>query len=166
MLPDPLHPAIVHFPVVLATLLPLFAGGSLWAIRRGFEPRRAWFLPVLMAGALAVSAFVAVRTGQAQEDRVEDIVPRDALHDHEEAAERFLIFSGVLFVIAGLGLTRGRLASASRITATVGSALLVAAAIQVSHLGGHLVYRYNAGSAYTDDSAARERTGERRGGSD
>lgn len=35
MLPNPLHPSIVHFPVVLAFLLPLFAAGALWAIRLG-----------------------------------------------------------------------------------------------------------------------------------
>jgi len=33
MLPNPLQPAVVHFPVVLAFLLPLFARGGLWRIR-------------------------------------------------------------------------------------------------------------------------------------
>ena len=28
MLPDPLHPAIVHFPLVLAVLLPLFTAAE------------------------------------------------------------------------------------------------------------------------------------------
>lgn len=50
MLPNPLHPAVVHFPIVLAVLLPLFVIGALWAIRRGAAPLRAWSLPLAMAG--------------------------------------------------------------------------------------------------------------------
>ena len=34
MLPDPLHPAVVHFPIVLTFLLPLAALGALWRARR------------------------------------------------------------------------------------------------------------------------------------
>lgn len=33
MLPDPLHPALVHFPVVLGFLLPVVALVPLWSIR-------------------------------------------------------------------------------------------------------------------------------------
>ena len=32
MLLDPLHPALVHFPIVRALLAPLLAAGSPWAI--------------------------------------------------------------------------------------------------------------------------------------
>jgi len=46
MLPNPLHPAVVHFPIVLALLLPIFAIGALWTIRRGARPRRAWGIPL------------------------------------------------------------------------------------------------------------------------
>jgi uncharacterized membrane protein len=35
MLPDPLHPIVVHFPIVLVVLLPAFAIGALLVIRRG-----------------------------------------------------------------------------------------------------------------------------------
>ena len=35
MLPDPLHPAVIHFPIVLMVLLPLVAAWALWTIRRG-----------------------------------------------------------------------------------------------------------------------------------
>ena len=52
MLPDPLHPAVVHFPIVLMVLLPFVAASALWAIRRGARPVRAWAVPV---GAAALS---------------------------------------------------------------------------------------------------------------
>ena len=65
MLPNPLHPAIVHFPVVLAFLLPIFALGALWAIRRGARPRRAWAIPLAASLALAASAWVAAASPRA-----------------------------------------------------------------------------------------------------
>src|SRR5512146_2865702 len=67
MLPNPLHPAIVHFPIVLAFLLPIFSFGALWAIRRGARFRRAWGIPLALSAALALSSWVAVETGEGQE---------------------------------------------------------------------------------------------------
>jgi uncharacterized membrane protein len=49
MLPDPLHPAVVHFPIVLMILLPLAAAGGLWAISRGVGTAKAWAIPLAAA---------------------------------------------------------------------------------------------------------------------
>jgi len=146
----PLHPLVVHFPIVLAVLLPISAGVALWAVRKGATPRKAWAVPVAVAAALTLSAWVATQTGQAQEDRVEDVVPRSALHGHEESAERLLVLSGVLLLVAAGGLARGNVGRAARYVAAVGTLGLVAAAVQVGHSGGALVYRHNAASAYED----------------
>jgi uncharacterized membrane protein len=153
MLPEPLHPAVVHFPIVLAILLPIFAVGALWAIRRGASPLRAWALPVSLAGALALSAWVAVETGDAQEDRVEGVVAEEVFHAHEEAGERFLLLSGVLMLVMAGGLMGGRVGSASRWVGTVGAAGLVIAAIQVGDAGGKLVYQHGAAAAYVAPAA-------------
>lgn len=150
----PLHPLVVHFPVVLVAVLPLVAVGALWAIRRGAVMRRAWGVTVLVAAALAASSFVALETGEAQEDTVENAVPEAALHAHKEAAERFLVLSGVLLVVAGAGLARGTIGRASRIVATAGTFGLLAAGVQVGHLGAELVYRYDAPSAYVNRAPA------------
>lgn len=160
MLPEPLHPAVVHFPLVLATFLPLIAIGALIAIRRGASPVRAWAFPLVIAAALSASAFLAVRTGEAEEERVEAVVSESVLHDHEEAAERFLVLSGALVLLAGFGVLRGNVGSAARLLATIGSIGLFAAGIQVGAAGGDLVYRHNAASAYANPvpgAAAGER---------
>jgi uncharacterized membrane protein len=91
MLPSPLHPAVVHFPIVFAVLLPLLVMGALWSIRRGTPPRRAWRLPLLFAGALTLSAAAAVWTGQREEEQVDERIAEQAVESHEEAAERFLV---------------------------------------------------------------------------
>ena len=157
MLPDPLHPAVVHFPIVLMFLVPIAAVLAVWAIRRGADTRRTWAIPLALATALAVSAFVALRTGEAEEDRVEAVVSEAALHEHEEAAERFLVLSGVLLLVAGAGLVRGDLGRAARLVTVVGSFGLVVAGVQVGAEGGELVYEHNAGSAYSDGATAAAR---------
>ena len=156
MLPDPLHPAVVHFPVVLMILLPLFAAGAWWAIRRGAAPGKAWLIPVAGAAALALSSWAAVETGEAEEERVEDVVTEQQLGAHEEAAERFLGLSAALFVLTAAGLVRGGVGRAARAAATVGAVALVAAGVQVGHSGGTLVYRDGAASAYTTGGAVAE----------
>lgn len=154
MLPDPLHPAVVHFPVVLAILLPIFALGALWAIRRGAAPRRAWAIPVGVAIALAISSWVAVQTGEAQDERVERVVAEQPLETHEERAETFLALTGAMAALALIGLVGGRVGGLARVVGTAGAAALVVAAASVGHSGGELVYKYGAASAYTNAPAS------------
>ena len=154
MLPSPLHPAIVHFPMALVILLPFFALGALWAISRGTGSTRAWAVPVLVALALVVSAFAALRTGEAEEERVESVISESVLHEHEEAAERFLVLSSVLLLVAAAGLAPGLLGKSARGVATVGAFALVFAGVQVGNAGGELVYRQGAAAAYGEPGSA------------
>lgn len=154
MLPNPLHPAVVHFPMAFAVLLPISAAIALWAIRRGAKPLYTWAVPVGLAVALTASSWVALETGEGQEDKVEAFVPEAAIHDHEEAAERFLLLSGIVMLVAAGGLVGGTIGSASRFVALAGSVAVTAAGIQVGHLGGKLVYEHGAGQAYVSPSVA------------
>lgn len=163
MLPDPLHPAVVHFPMALAALLPLFALVALWAIRRGGRALYVWAVPVAMAGLLTGTAWLALETGEQEEDRVEAVISEAAIHDHEEAAERFLLFAGVLTLVTGVGLAGGTLGSAARLLATVGTVGVLAAGIQVGSLGGELVYTHGAGAAYVDAPSAGDMPARRDG---
>lgn len=150
MFSEPIHPAVVHFPMALVCLLPIFAAAGLWAIHRGAPHLRAWALPVALAAGLAASSFVAVRTGEADEERVEEVVPERVIHEHEEAAERFLILSAGLLIVAGAGLMRTRLGRIARVATLLGSIGLVAAGVQVGAKGGELVYRHGAANAYAE----------------
>jgi uncharacterized membrane protein len=140
MLPSPLHPAVVHFPIVLVFLLPVAAFAALWAIRRGSRPLRAWLVPTGVAAALALSSWVAVETGEQQEERAEAAVSESLIHSHEEAAERFLMLSAAVLGVTALGLFQGRAGRALRITGATAALALVAAGYQVGHTGGKVVY--------------------------
>ncbi|MBX6330531.1 MAG: hypothetical protein IRY91_01655 [Gemmatimonadaceae bacterium] len=156
-----MHPAIVHFPLVLVFLLPLFAGGALWAIKRGARARRAWAIPVALSAALALSAWVAVQTGEAEEERVEPVVAHQPFETHEEGAELFLVLSGGLLAITAAGLAGGVVGRVARVAATAGTAVLIVMAVRVGHSGGQLVYRYGAASAYTQGQVTGSAPGDR-----
>jgi uncharacterized membrane protein len=154
LIPAPLHPAIVHLPMALAVLVPLFAVGAVVAIRRGVRPMRAWAVALAMFAALSASSWVSLETGEQQEDRVESAVPRAALHGHAEAAEVFLTLSGCVLLVAGVGLLSTRAGSVARGLATVGSVALLVAGYEVGHTGGALVYSYGAANAYVKGAVA------------
>ena len=147
MLPDPLHPALVHFPIVFTVLLPLVILGALWLARRS-PGRRTWAVPVILAAALSASAWVAVQTGETQEEKVESAVAEAPLESHEEAAGRFLLMSLGVLGITALGLTGGAVGKVARGAALAGSVGLAVAGYQVGRSGGELVYEHGAASVY------------------
>jgi hypothetical protein len=145
--------------MVLVVLLPIAALVALWAIRRGGSARWSWAVPLGLSAALALSAWVALQTGESEEERVERVVSESALHEHEEAGERFLVLSGVLLLVAVAGMAGGPLGRAGRILSTVGSIGLVYAGVQVGAAGGELVYEHGAASAYVSATAGGDGAG-------
>lgn len=153
ILPAPLHPAIVHLPMALVVLIPVFAVGSLWAVKRGARPLRAWGIAVALFATLSLSSWAALETGEDTSEKVESVVPGLAIDTHEEAAEQFLVLSVIVLGIAAVGLFKGRAGSVARSAATVGALGLLVAGWNVGHSGGALVYKHGAASAYLADSA-------------
>lgn len=158
MIPEPLHPAVVHLPIVLMLLLPMIALLALVAIRRGVEARRAWIPVVVLAGGVVASAWFAVETGEAEEDIVESVVSEAAIHEHEEAAEIFVFGSLGTLLILGVGLMDNRTGRAGRVAGTVAAILLTLAGYQVGRLGGALVYEHGAAAAYLSTDASSTQT--------
>ncbi|MGD8699451.1 MAG: hypothetical protein PVJ43_09185 [Gemmatimonadales bacterium] len=158
MIPDPLHPALVHFPIVFTFILPVIALGALWMIRRGTPPRRAWAPVVVVTGLLAASSWLAVQTGGAQEDRVEGVVAERPLENHEESGERFLLLSVVGLGVMGAGFLRGRAGRVGRWAGAVAAGVLLLAGWQVGHTGGELAYRHGAAAVYHQSTAVGARS--------
>jgi uncharacterized membrane protein len=148
MIPDPLHPAVVHLPMALAVLMPLLALLGVIALRRGFLPARAWLVVVLLQALLLGSGWVALETGEREEERVEKAVAESRIEAHEEQAERFMVAAAVGFLVSAAGLIAGSAGALARVASVLVSAGVLAAGIAVGHSGGELVYRYGAASAY------------------
>jgi uncharacterized membrane protein len=152
----PLHPLVVHVPIALAVLMPLIAAGLLLAWWRDALPRRAWWVAVALQGILLVSSVAALKTGEAEEERVEEVVPEAALEEHEEAALPFVIGSGVvllLFLAAGLFPNETN-AKRLALAATFGTLAVLYLGYRVGEAGGELVYEHDAASAYGDAASA------------
>jgi len=153
-IPTPLHPAVVHLPIALTLLLPAFALGALWFIKRGSRPRGAWGVATALFAALSLSSWIAVETGEQQDERVERVVAEAPLESHEEAAEAFLLLTLGMLGVAMAGLAPGRVGSVARVAGAVGSVLLLGAGYRVGHTGGALVYQHGAAQAYVSGGAA------------
>ena len=157
MLPDPLHPAVVHLPIALALLVPLVALFALLAARLDFVPVRGWTFVVLLQALLVGSAWLAVETGEDQEERVEKVVAERHIEEHEEAAEWLLRGAAAALLVIGAGLAPGRIGGVARPLGFALSLGVAASAADVGHSGGLLVYQHGAATAYTQDAPPADR---------
>ena len=159
MLPDPLHPALVHFPIVLAVLAPLLAAGFLWAIHTSRLPARAWLAVVVLQAVIVGAGWLTAETGEDQEERVERVVREATIEEHAEAADWFLWIAALTLPVAGAGLLTGGLGTGARGLALAGTLLAALAVARVGHTGGELVYKHGAALAYLDGDTAADALG-------
>jgi len=147
----PLHPRLVHLPIALSVLMPLVTSGLLLAWWRGWLPRRAWVVAVVLQGALVVGGVAAIRSGEADEHRAETVLSERLIEEHEDAAK--LLTGGALVVLlvaaAGLLLRGEGAARAAAAVAVVGTLAVLLLAYRAGELGGRLVYVHGAASAFT-----------------
>jgi len=151
MLSDPLHPAVVHFPIAIAVLLPFAAALAAGAIAANALDGRAWVGIVLLHAVGAGTAWFAEETGHEQEERVERALGERIeapLHEHEENAERLVLAFGATFLLTAAGLLRGRAGRLARGGAVTGAAVVGLLSVPTGESGGALVYEHGAAEAY------------------
>jgi uncharacterized membrane protein len=145
MIPDPLHPAIVHFPIVLLLL------GAPLAIIAIFL--RKWHLPWLVALVLttgALGAIAATWTGGQDEEVLGELTASadTILEQHEEWGERTRNVAVLAAALALLAAAFTKLPKASIPIGVLAAMASLAAALcvaQAGHYGGLLVYKHGAG---------------------
>ena len=144
-LPNPLHPAIVHFPIVLILL------GAMVALLA--MVLRRWHLPWLAAVLLvtgAAGAWVAARTGGQQAEMAGEIsaAAELILDQHEEWGEGARNLAITAAILALLSASLARFPKVTRglgiATALVAGATAYAVA-EAGHYGGQLVYKHGVG---------------------
>jgi len=143
----PLHPLLVHFPIVLGIILPFAGLFFWWAIKRDILPKKFWAAVVAIALVYSLSAWVASELGEEDEEKVEKVVSEEIIEEHEEAGERLVWIAGglVLISLAGIAFKQS---DRARMALVVLSAAAIIPLAQVGHSGGELVYRYGASMAH------------------
>jgi uncharacterized membrane protein len=159
LLPDPLHPALVHFPIVLILLGTL---ASVVAVVWRKERLPALAAALLVLGALG--AWAALATGESDGGLVENTSAGAAalLEAHENWAKRTLTAAALAAVLAVGSAVLLRFPRAARGVA-VAAALAAGAAswtvYETGHRGGALVYQHGAGVNTLRADAAAENPG-------
>jgi len=84
-------------------IAPMVLGGAVLLLLRKRASQRAWWLAVALQALVVVTGFAALRTGEADEERVEAMVNEAAIETHEERAETFLIAATIVLGVALAG---------------------------------------------------------------
>jgi uncharacterized membrane protein len=145
-LPHPLHPAIVHFPIVfilvgtVCSIAALFTDA--WNIKK-------WTALFFIIGAL--SAYAATWTGgkAAHQARPSSEI-RKELHEHAENGESARNLAITAAVLATMSAALDSKKGAGRFAGMATAALAVGASFfvfQAGHLGGDMVYQHDLGPA-------------------
>jgi len=149
------HPKLVHVPIALAVLMPLVAGGLALAWWKAWLPRQVWWVAVALQAILVVSGLAALKSGEADEDRVEQVVSESLIEAHEARAQAFVIAGAtVLAAMAAAALLESnRAATRAATLSTLGTVLVLQLGYQTGQAGGELVYTHGAAQAYTATKA-------------
>lgn len=148
----PLHPALVHLPLGASMLVPLVALALTVALWRRWWPRSTWAVVVALQLCVVGGGWLALLTGEQEEDRVERVVPHSAIETHEERAELFVGAAAAVLALSVAALVLGRFETPRlllTLAVTAGSGVVAGLGAWTGHAGGELVYRHGAASAYT-----------------
>jgi len=143
----PLHPVVVHFPIVFGIILPFAAFVLWWGIRKGTFAQNVWVFVPDLALVYGLSAAAAVYLGGEDEEKVEKIVEKKVVEAHEEAGEVIPWLAGGLLLVSIAGLVR-KDSHRLRLAFAVLSLAAIIPLANTGHTGGQLVYKYGAAKAH------------------
>src|SRR5690606_30721136 len=95
----PNHPLFAHIPLVLALFVPLVLWITTLLITKKKVATSTWAVGVVMQALVVLFAYIALSTGEAEEDLVRQFVDKNFIHQHENTAE---IFAGLSVILFGL----------------------------------------------------------------
>jgi uncharacterized membrane protein len=146
---DGVHPIVVHFPIALLLVAPVFIILAMCLKKQAKAMLLAALVMVLLGTA---TAFLATATGEAAEGFVPDVTEaRQVLGDHEDLAELARnLFAGVALLLAGLTAFvwwRDEKLKHWHLVALCALMLLIFAypsvvLLNAAHEGGRLVHQY------------------------
>jgi uncharacterized membrane protein len=151
----PLHPAIVHFPLALTFILPILIIVFALMIRAHKMHPLSWLIIIGLQATVVVTGYLALETGETEEERVEKVVSSELIHKHENAAE---IFVGSTVLVLALSIAaffiRKEISFPLKIAISLLTLISSYLAFNSGELGAELVYEHGAASAYIEERPA------------
>jgi len=140
MLLDPLHPAVVHFPIVLMLAAPFVTAFVLWKMKGAASRLKTWLIVPVLLASVAISGFAAMQTGEEGEELAEEIVEHDVIEKHEEQGKQFFWFALASVVVAAAAFASGQIGLTLRILTLVMTIVGAVLVTRTGHSGGTMVY--------------------------
>jgi len=145
----PLHPFLAHIPLVLALFMPVILFSLVILIAKGKLSEKGWWVGVITQSCLVVFAYIALSSGEGEEDLVAQFVSKRFIGQHENMAE---VFSGLSVILLGvmivINYVKENLAKKLRVLAAVFSFIPLGVGLYVGMLGGEIAYAHGGAEAY------------------
>ena len=149
----PLHPLLVHFPIVLTFCLPVLLFIFWIAERKGWVSQKIWWIAFTLSLANPLTSFLALRTGEQDEDLVEKFVSENLIEAHEEWGE-LVLWMGIGVCALLLAQVLFKRFNFLKLLTLLFALAAVFPMIQAGHTGGELVYKHGAAQAHIQRAAA------------
>lgn len=148
----PIHPLIVHFPIAITFILPVLIFVIAFLIKANKLTPKGWFIIVGLQMLVVATGYISLETGDTEGYRVEKVVSKKVISEHEEAAE---IFVGSTVLTLALSIAAYFIRKEIGFAVKIGTALLTVVSCYLAYntgtLGGALVYTHGAASAYMEE---------------
>lgn len=143
----PLHPIVVHLPIVMMLLLPFVIAVLIVAEKKGIIHEKLWYAVAFYQAIVTGASFLALKLGERDEELVEKFVSEKIIENHEEWGEMLAWTALAIFImiLGSIVLKKIKMMKVMTLVASIGGLLPV---VMAGHTGGELVYRHGAAQAH------------------
>lgn len=160
-MPNPFHPSIVHFPIALTFILPVLILIFAFMIKSKKMTHQTWLIIIGLQLATTITGYISLDSGENEEERVEKVLEKKLIQEHEEAAEIFVGATVIALVLSVAAyFLRTEIQFFVQLAICLVSLVSCFLAYTTGKLGGELVYRHGAAGAYVRSSQPTEAAGE------
>lgn len=145
---------IVHFPLALTFIVPILVVIFAIMIRMNKMNPKSWLIIVGLQLVIVGTGYIALESGETEEEQVEKVVSKSLIHEHEEAAEVFVGSTVVALVLSiAAFFVRKEIGFPLKIVISLIGLISGYLANRTGHLGGELVYKHGAASVYVQENS-------------
>jgi uncharacterized membrane protein len=147
----PYHPLVVHFPIALSVILPPLIVVFAYLIKTNKMNPVSWLIIISLQIMTVATGYMAMETGESEEETVERVVSKKLIHEHEEAAEIFVGSTVIVLVLCvAVFFIRKDFGFIIKMIIASISLFSLFLSYKTGKLGGELVYKHGGASAYVE----------------